>query len=859
MGLSTYKKKRNFKNTPEPGGTKAAKKKTLSFVVQRHAASHLHYDFRLEMEGVLKSWAVPKGPSMKAGERRLAVLVEDHPLEYGKFYGEIPKGNYGAGKVDIWDEGTYEPLEKLTREQSEKLLIQQLKKGDLKFKLNGKHLNGSFALVRMNDGEGKNWLLIKKKDEHTKNTFNIEKIKPVKLSTDKNQVWVGGKAKTEKKSPAGRTSQTNVKPVWKKLQKPMLATLTNDLIDDERFIYEPKYDGYRAITKITGGDVEMISRNGHSFNHQYQSLVKELQKVKNNVIIDGEVVIEDKKGVSDFQLLQNYPKTQQGTLKYYVFDVLFFEGYTLTSMALLQRKELLAAFFKKYKFTNIHESPYVRGKGNALYKKYATKGYEGIVAKEIDSKYESGRRSDAWLKIKTSRVQEAVICGYNLPLNSREYFGSLILGVYDDGKLKYIGNCGTGFTDASLKELHGKLSKYETPTSPFEEKIPFKSGRGKPVWLKPYLVCNVKFQEWTQQGHMRIPVFDGLRTDKNANDVIREDMSTADRDNTRKRQRKGGKAKTKKTERKAPGKTGEESTVKSGGKEVKITNAGKIYWPGEKITKGDLINYYHKISKVIIPYLKNRPQSLNRHPNGIKAPGFYQKDMDVAQLPEWAKTAKIYSKSNSEYIDYLLCNDEATLLYMANLGCIEINPWHSVYTKPDYPDYMMLDLDPGNIAFVNVVNAALIIKEICDEIKVECFCKTSGATGLHVYIPLGAKYTYDKIRVFAQWIAQVAHERLPDTTSVERSVAKRRNKIYLDFLQNSKGQTIASAYSVRPRPHATVSTPLLWKEVNHKLDPTRFTIFNTEKRLAKMGDLWKGVLGKGVDLKKVFKEIEKGK
>lgn len=301
----------------------------------------------------------------------------------------------------------------------------------------------------------------------------------------------------------------------------------------------------------------------------------------------------------------------------------------------------------------------------------------------------------------------------------------------------------------------------------------------------------------------------------------------------------------------------EENIITIKGKKVKVTNLNKLYWKDEKISKGDLINYYISISKYILPYLKNRPESLNRHPNGINEPGFYQKDMDLKNLPEWVKTAKIYSSSTKKYIDYLLCNDEATLIYMVNLGCIEINPWNSVYKKPDKPDYMILDLDPGNIVFKEVVKTALVIKDICDETDVPAFCKTSGATGLHIYIPLNAKYDYDNVKSFAEIFAAIVNSRLPDTTSIERAVNKRKDKIYIDFLQNRKGQTIAAPYSVRPKPHATVSTPLKWSEVNYKLNPEDFTIFNTGKRLDKVGDLWKGVLGNGIHLKKSIKKLEK--
>ncbi|MBK8551981.1 MAG: DNA ligase D [Ignavibacteria bacterium] len=500
---------------------------------------------------------------------------------------------------------------------------------------------------------------------------------------------------------------------------------------------------------------------------------------------------------------------------------------------------MLDELFKKHKLKNIYVSEYAEGKGSQFFDKVSKKGQEGIIAKNKNGVYLPGKRSGSWLKIKTGLQQEAVICGYTLPQGSRKHFGSLILGVYDNDHLKYIGNCGTGFTDASLKELYDALSPLVTSESPFDPKPKITGIKGKAVWVKPEMICDVKFSEWTNDGNMRHPVFNGLRKDKEPAQVRKETgYKNISVNNPEQEMSK-------------------ENILTLNGKKVKVTNLDKLYWKEEKITKGDLIKYYIDVSKYILPYLKNRPESLNRHPNGINAPGFYHKDMEVKQLPEWAKTAKIYSTSNKDYIDYLICNDAATLIYMANLGCIEINPWNSVYTHPDNPDYMIMDLDPGKISFTEVVKTALVTKEVCDEIGVKCYCKTSGATGLHIYLPLKAKYDYDQVRMFAHILASAVHSRLPETTSIERMVNKRKNKIYIDFLQNSKGQTIAAPYSVRPKPHATVSTPLMWSELKDNLTPQDFTIFNIKKRLDKVGDLWKGVLGKGIPFLKALKKLEK--
>src|SRR3989338_8520048 len=855
MALKLYRKKRNFKQTPEPSTGKEKPSVALTFVVQRHDASHLHYDFRLEMEGVLKSWAVPKGPSMKAGERRLAVHVEDHPLAYGKFYGEIPKGNYGAGIVEIWDNGTYTPIQPEKGTSAEKQLLRQYAKGDLKFVLKGKHLNGAFALVRMNDGTDKNWLLIKKADEHAVKSYTISEIDPVKAHKKKepdpeNEIQPVIPTQEPEEPVEQEDTKTDINHAWSHLKKPMLATLAKTHNDHPDWLYEPKYYGYRAITKISNGKVEMVSRNGNSFNKAYETLLPELERFEDDLILDGEIVIENRKGISNFQLLQNYTTTRKGILRYYVFDLLYLNGHSITQLPFFQRRELLEAVFTKVKLEHIQPSPIVKEKGEELMKRLTKMGYEGVIAKESSSRYFPGARSDAWLKLKNRQSLEAIICGYTAPQNSRKFFGSLILGICNNEKLVYIGNCGSGFTDTSLKELHVQFEKLKTAKSPFDPVPKMTGKKGKPTWIKPQLVCNIEFANWTEDKHLRVPVFMGLRTDKKASETMKNNDTQPDI-KTGKSLKDGRKtaSEAKKTE-------DSDQEIRISGKKLKVTNRNKVYFPESDITKGDLIDYYRKISPFILPYLKKRPQSLNRHPNGITKPGFYQKDMDTEQIPEWVHTEKQYSKSNDEYLDYLICDNEATLVYMVNLGCIEINPWHSLYDRPDYPDYMIMDLDPGNIGFKEVVQTALKIREVCTEIGIETFCKTSGATGLHVYIPLKKRYTYDEIKLFGELLATAVQHQLPETTSIERTVSKRVDKIYIDFLQNRKGQTIAAAYSARPKPGATVSTPLEWDEVNDQLDPKDFTIFTIHERLKKKGDLWKGVLGKGADIGKALAKLE---
>lgn len=862
MALTLYKKKRNFGVTPEPEGKTKEKKDALVFVVQKHHASHLHYDFRLEMDGVLKSWAVPKGPSMNPGDKRLAMMVEDHPYDYKDFEGNIPEGNYGGGNVIVWDNGTYNNIDgEKDKSLNEKTLREGLKKGDLKFILHGKKLKGSFALVRMKSARQDNvWLLIKKADKYASEEDITKKDKSViskvtletlakKYGNDKTGEVLSAKAKKSKKTKGPAIKKRAAVKKKPALVKPMLAKLTEAAFDDKDWVFEIKYDGYRALAACNGaGDVELYSRNLLSFNKDFAPVAANLEGISHSCLLDGEVVVEDGIGKSQFQLLQNYQNTKSGKLKYYVFDLLQLDGNDLTHLPLLERKELLRMLLKGEKLKDIFYSDHVKEKGLAFFDAAIKKNLEGIIAKDAQSPYRVNKRSSEWLKIKITKEQEAVIAGFTAPKGARNHFGALLLAVYNGSEFEYIGNCGTGFDDKTLNELYKKFQPLFTGKSPFKEKI---TAAGKIQWLKPKLVCQVKFTEWTGDGSMRHPVFLGLRKDKKATEVIREipcDMKT--------------KSAAKKTATVGADDSGKlkagDSELKVGKTILKLTNQNKLYWPDEKITKGDLVKYYDEISGLILPYMKDRPQSLHRFPNGIKDAGFYQKDIDKDKVPDWLTTEKVYSESNKEYIDYLICNDKATLLYMANLGCIEMHPWNSRIQSPENPDWVVIDLDPEDIAFKEVVKAAQETRKLLDKLEIDSYCKTSGSTGLHIYIPLAAKYDYEIAKNFAQLIAQQINDVLPDTTSILRMPAKRKKKVYLDFLQNRRGQTLAAPYSVRPKPGATVSTPLDWSEVNAKLDVSKFTIKTIFKRLDKVGDLWKPVLGEAANLDKAVKKIYDG-
>jgi bifunctional non-homologous end joining protein LigD len=850
MSLSKYNQKRNFKQTEEPKGSIGKSEKELIFVVQKHAASHLHYDFRLELDGVLKSWAVPKGPSMDPEVKRLAMMVEDHPYDYKDFEGSIPEGNYGAGNVIVWDNGTYTTADE-DAVSARKTLKADLNKGHLSFILQGKKLKGEFSLVKLHGKQENAWLLIKKRDKFATDDDILKKNKSVisnktlesfekkaEASVEKEEEEPESKPKTTLKKKAAESQKSeNIGFI-----NPMLANIADKPFDDPDWIFENKYDGYRTLAVINPDEVHLFSRNQLSFDRNFKPVLNELEKVKYTAILDGEVVVENSSGKANFQLLQNYLKTGEGTLKYYVFDVLNLDGFSTTDLTLLERKELLKMLLEKYSFTNVFYSEHTVGNGTKSLEIAAKNKSEGIIAKKANSTYLSGKRSNNWLKIKIAQQEEAIIIGITEPKNSRSYFGALLLGQYYGKRLQYIGKCGTGFTEEVLKDLYTKFKPYFIKESPVAQKIKL---RDTIQWLKPKFVCQVKFTEWTEDIRLRHPVYLGLRVDKKATEVF----LTSKSNNMVNKEVMTTKEEPEMSEKK-------DYDLKVGTRTLHLTNQNKIYFPENGITKGEIVQYYNEVADLILPYLKDRPQSMNRFPNGIDAPSFYQKDVDEDKIPSWLKTKKIYSESNDEYLDYLICNDKATLLYMANLGCIDINPWNSTIKHIENPDWLVIDIDPSNDKFEEVMQAALVVKEVMDGLETECCCKTSGASGLHVYIPLGAKYDYDSIKILAELIASEVQKRLPKITSLERSIKKRQDKIYIDYLQNRRGQTLAAPYSARPVPGAQVSTPLEWNEVNAKLHPSQFTIKNVLSRFEKKGDLWSPILGKGANIRKILANYE---
>lgn len=805
MSLKDYNSKRDFSKTSEPIGELSSEDGGLRFVVQRHEARQLHFDLRLEMEGVLKSWAIPKGPSLNANDKRLAVETEDHPLSYLQFHGTIPSGNYGAGTMTIWDTGTYE-----LDTQNDTSPSSVYESGDIKITFFGSKLRGKFALVKTSlDGKQPQWLLIKKKDEFATDLDYDADLHLDAITTQPEKI-------PKSVSPLSQVS-------------PMLASSGNtlDIPSSKKWLYEIKWDGYRMICNHSQKGTFLYSRNGVNYNSAFPDLVKNLSNLPHTAIIDGEVVSLDKDGISRFQWLQNYADTQKGNLTYVVFDLLYLNGHSILHLKLEERKELLQKMIQG--IPRIKFSEHVIGNGKIFYEEVRKKGLEGIIGKKANSMYFPGLRSEAWIKYKSQESLDCIICGYTTSQNRP--FGSLILGAYIQGILTYIGNCGTGFSLDTQNKLVSQFIKISSSKSPFVQKPNI--GNREANWVKPVMIAEVTFAEWTSQNKLRQPVFKTIRKSSH-----QEPKSIESQPDT-------------KIKSKTP-----DNALELNGYPVVLSNLEKLLWPEDGISKYHLIDYYLKIAPYILPFLKDRPQSLHRHPNGINQKSFYQKDTPNG-YPDWIQTKSIYSESTEKNIEYMLCQNEATLIYMANLGCIEVNPWNSRIETLDKPDYIVIDLDPSDKNdFKEVVEVAQAFYELFNELKIESFCKTSGASGLHIYIPLGAQYTFEEGRNFCKLLCTIIQEKLPKLTTMERSLNARKERIYLDYLQNRPGQTLASVYSVRPQPGAPVSTPLSWDEVNSKLDKNDFTIFTIEKKITNSQNFFHKILGKGIKIESILENLD---
>jgi len=835
MNLGEYRKKRRFEATPEPAGRgelQAGAQHRPVFVVQKHDARRLHYDFRLEIDGVLASWAVPKGPSVNPADKRLAMQTEDHPMEYAGFEGVIPEGNYGAGPVMVWDRGTYEM-------EGRGSAAEQLARGELKFRLHGQKLHGSFVLVRTrgrpgDPREGKQWLLIKHRDEHVDASWDMDRY-DWSVLTGRSLREIGQGLPAHAGNPAELDGARKA-PMPANVE-PMLATLIEKPFSDPAWLFELKWDGMRIVARVAGGRCELRSRRGRNVTSQYPELADLPARLSaKEAIVDGEAVVLDEKGRPDFGLMQQRmnvahpPKAllDEAPVILYVFDILHCDGYDLRGVPLVERKQFLKRILTAEH--PVRYSDHITGSGEDLYRLAQEQGLEGIIGKHAQSRYSSGRSPD-WVKLKTTREVDAVVGGYTAPRGSREHFGALLLGLYEDSKLRYIGGCGSGFNQKTQEETWRALQEHRTDEPPFSARP---VTREQAWWVKPALAARVKFTEWTQDGHLRAPVFLGLRTDAAPEDCRLETERPPEPAPVEPAPVDAQKIEAELRRNKA-----DTLHLEVGGPRLRLTNLGKVYFPDDGYTKRDLLCYYVRVADLILPFLRNRPLVLRRMPDGIQGQLFYQKDAHE-QAPEWMPTFPIYAEDVRKTISYFICNDLAGLLFLANLGCIDHDPWSSQIDDLDHPDYAFFDLDPTEGAdFAVVVQVAREIHRLLAGIGLRPFLKMSGASGFHIYLPLERVYSYQQARTFTEIVARVVHARLPDETTLERVVEKRPpGRVYLDFTQISYGRPLACVYSVRPVAGACVSAPVAPAELRRGLTPGRFTIKTMPARLRKAGDLW---------------------
>ncbi|HXG75943.1 MAG TPA: DNA ligase D [Gaiellaceae bacterium] len=757
--LEEYRRKRRPGATPEPFPEEAAASAGRPrFVVHRHAARSLHYDLRLERDGVLASWAVPKGIPLRRGERHLAVHVEDHPLEYADFEGEIPAGEYGAGTVEIWDRGTYE-------------LLEEKPNGGLTVRLHGQRLRGVWTLVPARlAGDPQNWLLLRR-DE----------------------------AAAERESAAARYA-------------PMLASTSETLPQGPGWAYEPKWDGFRALVMLAGGEVTLTSRNGKDLTGRFPEVARaaRLGVRTSDAVLDGEICALDERGRSRFSLLQE----GRGVTVLVLFDLLELEGEPLLDLPLAERRARLERIVDAGA-RGVLLSPQLED-GEALLAAAREQGLEGVIAKRLDSRYQPGRRSQDWRKVKVRARQEVVIAGYTKGKGRRASgFGALVVGVREAGRLRWVGNVGTGFTEAEIGRLLERFRPLVRAQCPFPD--PPRMPRVRPadvVWLEPRLVCEVEFAEWTHEGRLRAPVYLGLREDKPAVEVRKEREPLP-------------------------------PVIRKGRRELRLSNLDKLFWPEEGITKGDLIAYYRDVAEVLVPHLRQRPFTMKRYPDGWQGKHFFQKQAP-SHMPSWIKRAPLPASTRAgetRTIEYALVDDELALLWMANMACIDLHVWSSRADKPERPDWVVFDLDPAEDAsFDDVVEVARLVKETLELLDLESYPKTSGSRGIHVLVPIARRHTFAETRDFAAIVAAALARTHPGLVTTEWSKRKRRG-VLVDANQNRLGATNASVYSVRPRAGAPVSTPLRWEEVRAGLDPSAFTMDAVLDRVAREGDLFAGVLG----------------
>jgi bifunctional non-homologous end joining protein LigD len=872
--LEEYKRKRRFDRTPEPSGepervggkieekpSPAAKRTRLpkpklpqlevrpgaehgdTFVVQKHRATRLHYDFRLAIDGTLKSWAVPKGPSQSHADKRLAVMTEDHPLDYADFEGKIPEGNYGAGTVMVWDRGTFHLEGHLDA-------LEQLEKGEIKFSLNGEKLRGSFVLVKLKQSEkGNEWLMIKHKDAAEDPSWNIDEHDGSAL-TGRTLEEIKEELPPKRRPIPIQASEVQGarKSTMPSRVEPMLATLADRPFSDPNWLFEIKWDGVRALARIENGALALRSRNGIDISQRYPELASLPGALAaRQAIVDGEIVALDAQGRGDFERLQERMHVRapsenlaaQVPVVYFAFDLLYCDGYDLRESPLLERKQLLQRLL--YTSDRFRYADHQMEQGKELFELAGQNGLEGIVAKRADSPYVSDR-SQYWVKLKITKTVDAVVCGWTEARTSALPLGSLLLGLYQGKKLRFIGHVGSGFDGKKLKDISSRLKELAASACPFDT-VP--ETNEKPSWVSPALVARVKFSGWTQEHALRHPVFLALREDARPTDcqwenevavaepalppaVVRAPEVVGTMLNTKAQieaELFKGRAET--------------ATIELDGKRLRFSNLNKVYFPESGITKRNLLAYYYRMADFILPFLRDRALVLRRYPDGIKGQAFFQKDLREG-VPEWFKTVPIDSEKKGEPIHYATADDRASLLFLTGLGCIDHNPWSNRLDDFNHPDYFFFDLDPSDgTEFSVVVTIARALHEKLEELRLAHFVKTSGATGMHIFIPVEPVYTYEQLRTFGEIIARTVSAEHPSLVTSERTVAKRpAGRVLIDVQQNAHGRPLAAAYSVRAFPQAPVSAPLLPRELRPSLRPETLNIKTVFSRLKEKGDLW---------------------
>ena len=828
MALETYRRKRNFHSTPEPRGKVQRNGKNLSFVVQKHAARRLHYDFRLEIGGVLASWAIPKGPSLDPKERRLAVRVEDHPLEYGKFEGIIPKGHYGAGSVELWDRGTWVP------NGNPRAGLQQ---GKLKFHLNGNRLSGGWSLVRMGgrnqERRKDNWLLIKERDDAAagngrvlEREKRVSTRRPILGSRTENLP-----VEVKKTHRRGSRQVVRVEPSFDKAKKaalpsfvrPQLATLVDTVPQGEEWLHEIKFDGYRILCRIKNRHIAFLTREGNDWTRRFSFLIQPVAALPlRQGLLDGEIVALRDDGTTDFQLLQNSLKgAQEATIVYFVFDLLHLDGYNLMNTPLLARKETLANLLGAESKSNndmpVRFSEHWINQGDELFEEACRRSLEGIISKRSDQPYRSGRGRD-WLKVKCVKSQEFVICGYTDPAGSRTGLGALLLGVYDDdGKLCYAGRVGTGFTSQTLKDLKSRLSALERQSSPFSEPLSGASARGV-HWVKPQLVAEVAFTGWTDDGLLRHPSFQGLREDKPANQIRREKAQP-----TARVARTGSSSVAPAADSK-----GESNQIAG----VKLSHPDRVLYPEQGITKHELAEYYEKISDWILPHVSGRPLTLVRCPEGHQKQCFYQRNAEDS-IP--AEIRRLRIREGKSMKNRLVIDSLAGLIALVQMGVLEIHTWGSREGKIEQPDRLTFDLDPDpSLAWKTLHQAAGEVRDRLSRLGLGAFVKTTGGKGLHIVVPITPKHDWNQVKAFSKAFAESMVDDSPNLYVATMSKTKRAGKIFIDYLRNGRTATAVCAYSTRARAGAPVSLPLRWDELTSDLRSDHFNIRNVRQRLARL-------------------------